>query len=135
MSNPKKVYIHIGDMVHLMIVPECFSRDAAGYREQIYPQSILIRVHDTNRIAFADPITKQVKWDGGDMPRADLPPTLSACLAHPEVKALVDAAEQATDMLKNCTFQTMYMRGQYVDREEVVARAREALARIKDAKP
>jgi hypothetical protein len=67
--------------------------------------------------------------------RADLPPTFSACLAHPEIKALVEAAEQATDMLKNCTFQTMYMRGQYVDREEVVARAREALARLKDAKP
>jgi uncharacterized coiled-coil protein SlyX len=65
----------------------------------------------------------------------DLLPTLSACLAHPEVKALVEAAEQATDMLKNCTFQTMYMRGQYVDREEVVARAREAIARIKDAAP
>jgi Lar family restriction alleviation protein len=67
--------------------------------------------------------------------RADLPPTLSACLAHPEVKALVEAAEQATDMLKNCTFQTMYMRGQYVDREEVVARARADIARIKDAAP
>ena len=78
-------------MVRLMIVPECFSRDAAGYREQTYPQSILIRVHDINRIAFADPITKQVQWDGSDMSRADLPPSLAACLAHPEVKALVDA--------------------------------------------
>ena len=68
MSGPKKVYVYLCDLVHLMIVPECFTRDAAGYKEQLYPQSVLIRLHDTNRIAIADPQARLVKWDGNEMP-------------------------------------------------------------------
>jgi hypothetical protein len=32
--------------------------------------------------------------------RADLPPTLAACLAHPEIKALVEAAQIAIDVME-----------------------------------
>jgi len=67
MSGAKKVYVHLGDLVHLMIVPECFTRDASGYKEQLYPQSVLVRLHDTNRIAVADPQARLVQWNGDDM--------------------------------------------------------------------
>ncbi len=60
--------------------------------------------------------------------RADLPPTLSACLAHPEVKALVEAARRASHATTNDGITGRI----YTD--EAIALQR-ALARIKDAAP
>jgi hypothetical protein len=57
--------------------------------------------------------------------RADLPPTLSACLARPEVKALVDAADKARIVLAEHEPYPLPIL------HELIA----ALARIKDAKP
>ena len=54
--------------------------------------------------------------------RADLPPSLEACLAHPEVKALVGLLHQAVTT-------------RAADDMEWQIDTREALARIKDAKP
>jgi hypothetical protein len=59
--------------------------------------------------------------------RADLPPTLSACLAHPEVKALVEAAQIAIDVMEWVGGENDCTRG--IDALEA------ALARIKDTAP
>jgi hypothetical protein len=87
MSGAKKVYVHLGDLVHLMIVPECFTRDASGYKEQLYPQSTLIRLHDTNRIAIADPLTRLVQWDGNDMPSRPDPHAIARAALEKAAKA------------------------------------------------
>ena len=44
---------------------------------------------------------------------------------------LLEALEELADMLSQCTFQTMRIKGQYVDREEAVYRARAAIAKAK----
>ena len=96
MSKPKKVYVHLGDLVHLMIVPECFSRDASGYREQLYPQSVLIRLHDTDRVALGGPFTRLVQWDGSDFPSRSAPaPVDGESIARAALEA---ASVMAKDM-------------------------------------
>jgi hypothetical protein len=91
MSGAKKVYVHLGDLVHLMIVPECFTRDASGYKEQLYPQSTLIRLHDTNRIAISDPQARLVQWDGDEIPSRPDP--------HAIARAALEKAEKRCDQI------------------------------------
>lgn len=62
--------------------------------------------------------------------RADLPPTLEQALALPEIKALVEALRDTTQVLSQCLFQTIFVRGQYIDRKELVTAARAALSAI-----
>jgi len=46
------------------------------------------------------------------------------------IEALEAALRETSEMLGNCTFNTMRIRGQYVERLEVVERARALLARM-----
>jgi len=68
------------------------------------------------------------QWDHHIFVRLDAIAALPAAQPAPEVAALVEALDDATRMLKQCTFQTMYVRGQYIDREDVLSKARAALA-------
>jgi hypothetical protein len=56
--------------------------------------------------------------------RADLPPTDAEVLAHPKVRALVDAAEEQLDYLEMCG-----------EDGDLVRNLRSAIAAIQEAKP
>ena len=101
MSAVKKVYLHHGDLLEIMLVNELYTRDAAGFRDQLYQHSELIRVHGPGEIAFANPMTRQVSWDGKTN-AVSPPPTDAEVMAHPKVKALVEAAEEQLDYLEMC---------------------------------
>ncbi|NBW23677.1 MAG: hypothetical protein EBR82_88610, partial [Caulobacteraceae bacterium] len=57
-------------------------------------------------------------------------PTLAEALAVPEVRALVEALKVSAEVLSQCSFQTIRINRQYIDREEVVANSISALRQI-----
>ena len=60
----KRVYVNPGEMLDLRIVDEDFDRTAAGWREQLRPQNILLTVDNYNSITVTDPSVNLQHWRG-----------------------------------------------------------------------
>lgn len=63
MSKPKIIYARPGDMIEIrMVTHEDFCLTAGDWRDQVYPTKMLIMAVDSSEIAFANPMTRQVRW-------------------------------------------------------------------------
>lgn len=68
--NKKIIYARPCDMIEIrMVCHEDFELNAGGWREQLYPTSMLLMAVETNEIAFADPMTHTVRWPTADRVR------------------------------------------------------------------
>jgi len=79
---------------------------------------------------FNIPWREQLSKGIDALPAAAPAPTPFVPLAVPEVKALVEALKVSTEVLSQCSFQTIRINRQYIDREEVVANSIAALRQI-----
>lgn len=71
MSKPRVIYARPGDMIEIrMVCHDDLDLNARGWRDQTFPTSMLIMVVDSHEIAFADTMTRVVRWpsrpSGGD---------------------------------------------------------------------
>lgn len=71
MSKPRIIYARPGDMIEIrMVCHDDFDLNARDWREQTYPTRMLLMAVGTHQIAFANPMTRQVRWpshpSGGD---------------------------------------------------------------------
>ncbi|MDP8249591.1 hypothetical protein [Pseudochrobactrum saccharolyticum] len=65
--NKKIIYARPCDMIEIrMVCHEDFDLNPRGWREQLYPTSMLIMTVETNEIAFADPMVRHVRWPTAD---------------------------------------------------------------------
>jgi len=66
---------------------------------------------------------------------ADHAARVLASLHTDKLRALVEALTDGRDMLAGCTFQTMRINSQYIDRDETIANADAALAALQEPGP
>lgn len=61
----KVVYIEPGQSLEIRLVPSDFDKSAKGWQESaVRPGKMLIRVFDSNNLAFADHACRVVDWRG-----------------------------------------------------------------------